>query len=67
MLFSIFNLIPALTMETFITQLETLDIPEDDACRTRLKNAISSLQVRLEDPIETLVKYFSQVNDVLFL
>lgn len=48
-------------MEALISQLETLNVPDNDPCRGRLQNALNNPQARIESPMEALLKISSQV------
>ena len=48
-------------MDTLISQLENLDIPDNDLHREELKNTVDKLQLRLKSPKDTLLELFTHV------
>lgn len=48
-------------MDALISQLENLDVPDNDVHREELKNAVDKLQLRLKSPKDTLLELFTHV------
>ena len=49
-------------MDTLISQLENIDVPDSDVHREELKNAVDKLQLRLRSSKDILLELFTHVS-----